>query len=451
MKLPSTLKQLALAGALALVSGSTLALDLVGAYAKARGYDPARLAADEAVVAGREKRVQGAALLLPQMSFSASYSYVRDKTSVSLPPVFSDLIKSEGSGTVHQAAVQLSQPLYNAKASADKKQLAEQSELAEVSYRNADQDLIQRVAEAYFNVLLAQEALRVNQAEKAAVRLQRDRAQARFDVGRGKITELQESQARYDAVLAKEVSATSTLALRQAQFLEVTGAPAEGLAEVRSSFQPVPPQPENLASWQAKGMAENTRVLTKQSELTIASAEIGKYKLSGRPTLELVASYTNKGQNGGLSPAMSPDNSNVGVIGVQLSVPLFNGGSLDSRERESIAKRRQAEHELNAAQRDVRVQVQDAYLAVTTGVARIGALEQSVLSATTALEATSLGRDVGTRTELDVLDAQQRLFSAQLDLAQARSDYLLGRVRLAAAAGQLEEGDLRALNAYLAR
>jgi len=163
-----------------------------------------------------------------------------------------------------------------------------------------------------------------------------------------------------------------------------------------------------------------------------------------------VASYTNKGQNGSLSPTIAPDSSSATVVGVQLNVPLFTGGALDSRHRESIAKKRQAEQELSAARRDMRLQVQDAFLAVKTGVARIGALEQSVLSAQTALEATALGRDVGSRTELDVLDAQQRLFSVQLDLAQARNDYLLGRVRLASASGELQEGDLRALNAYLA-
>ena len=451
MKMPYVFAKTAITAALALTSGAGFALDLVASYERARGFDPAKLAADEAVLAGREKAVQGSALLKPQVTLSASYSHVNDRTSTSLPPVFSDLIKSESSGNVHQVAVQLSQPLYNAKASADNKQLHEQSELAEVSHHDAQQDLMQRVAEAYFNVLLAQEALRVTQAEKEAVQMQRDRAQARFEVGRGKITELQETQARYDTVLAKEVSAKSTLALRQAQYREVTGAPAEGLAGLRAGFTPTPPQPENLATWQTKGMDRNTRVLTKQSELAIASAEIAKYRLSGRPTLDLVASYTNKGQNGGLSPTISPDSSNVTVIGVQLSVPLFNGGSLDSKERESVAKKRQAEQELAAARRDTRLQVQDAYLAVTTGVARLGALEQSVRSAQTALEATTLGRDVGTRTELDVLDAQQRLFAAQLDLAQARNDYLLGRIRLASAAGELHEGDLRALNAYLAQ
>ena len=441
----------AVVAAFAMASVPGFALDLMGSYEKALKVDPGMLAADEAVLAGREKAVQGRALWKPQVALSASLVRVDDRSSTSLPPALSGLVEPKSSANVHQVALQLVQPLYNAKASADKQQLQQQTGLAEISHRNAQQDLIQRVGESYFNVLLAQETLRVAQAEKAAMQMQRDRAQARFEVGRGKTTEVQETQARYDSVLAREVSAQSTLALRQAQYQELTGAPAEGLALLAPGFKPVPPQPDSLPAWQSKGLEQNVGVLAKRGELAIASAEIDKYKLSGRPTLDLVASYTDKGHHGGTSSAIVADQSRATALGVQFNLPLYTGGGLESRHRESIAKKRQAEQELSAAQRDARLQVQDAFLAVKTGVSRVGALEQQVLSARTALEATTLGRDVGSRTELDVLDAQQRLFTAQLDLAQARTDYLLGRIGLAYAAGELQEGDLRALNAYLAR
>jgi outer membrane protein len=418
-------------------------------WRKARAADPDIRAADAAVLAGREKAVQGDSLLLPQVALTASYSHVNDRSDSDVPAALSSFVPSESSGNVHQEAIQLKQPLYNAKSSADRKQLHQQTELAEIGWRNAQQDLMQRVGEAYFNVLLAQETVRVVAAEKAAVAMQRDRAQARFDVGRGKITDLQEAQARYDSVVAREVSAQSTLALRQAQYQELTGVAADGLSELRAGFSPAPPQPDSVIAWQTRGRESNARVLAKQRELEIAAAEIGKYKLAGRPTFDLVASYTNKGQNGSLSPAVAPDRNRSAVIGVQVNIPLYAGGGLDSRERESIQKKRQAEEEVAAAQRDARLRVQDAFLSVKSGVSRIAALEQSALSARTALEATTLGRDVGTRTELDVLDAQQRVFTAQLDLAQARNDYLLGRLRLAYAAGELQESDLRALNAYL--
>lgn len=434
----------------AFVPHAGAALDLTGAYRSALSYDPAQLAADEAVVAGREKAVQGRALLKPQVTMSANVSQVHDRTSTGLPAAFSELIKSESSGTVRQVAIQVVQPLYSAKATADKRQLEEQTELAEIRYVDARQDLMKRVGETYFNVLLAEEALQVARAERAAIALQRDRAQARFEVGRGRITELEEAKARYDAVVVRELSSESTLSLRQAQFREVTGRAADGLAALRVPFVPAP-LPDNLQVWVSRGEEQHPRVLAKRSEVVIAVAEIDKYKLSGRPSVDLVASYTDRGQSGGLSPTIAPDHGRTAVIGVQLTVPLYTGGALDSRLRETMAKRREAERALDATRRDVRLQIQDAYLAVMTGVARVAALEQSVLSGETALEATTLGRDVGTRTDLDVLDAQQRVFASRLDLAQARTDYMVGRLRLAAASGTLGEGDLRSLDAYLAR
>lgn len=450
MQISSALRKTAAAAALLLGCGASHALDLVDSYQKALRHDPSMLAAGEAVLAGREHAVQGDALLLPQLSLQAGYRHIEDRTQTDLPPAFSGLFQPDSSGQMHQVALKLTQPLYDARAMADRSQLHARTDLAELSYRNARQDLMQRVSEAYFQVLLAQENLRVVEAERAAVGMQRERAQARFEVGRGRITEVQETQARYDGVLTREVSAQSALALRQAQYRELTGAPAEGLAGLRAGFAPQPPQPDSLQAWQQKGLERNARVLAKRSELDIAAAEVGKHKLSGRPRLELEGGLQRRGQNGGLSPLIAADSNEQATLGVQLTLPLFAGGALDSRERESLAKKREAEHELGAAQRDMRLQVQDAYLAVRTGVARIAALEQSVLSGQTALEATTLGRDVGSRTELDVLDAQQRLYALQRDLAQARHDYLLGRIRLAYASGELEERHLLALNAELA-
>jgi outer membrane protein len=359
------------------------------------------------------------------------------------------VIKPNASGTLHEVALEAKQPIWAAKSRAEKKQLEQQTDLAELKYRDAQQELIQRVAQIYLNVLLAEETLRVSRAEKAAMTQQRDRAQARFEVGRGKITEVQESQARLDGVATRELQAESTLELRRAQFEELTGEKAQGLAALAPGLVPQAPQPDSAAAWQQQAVAGNTRVLARQGELAIAGFEIDKYRLAARPTLDLVASTSVQGQSGGLSELTAPDGKRRTAIGLQFSVPLYAGGGITSKERESVAKRGQAEQELAAAKRDARLRAQDAYLSVKTGVSRIGSLEQSVRSDTTALEATMLGRDVGTRTELDVLDAQQRLFTSQRDLAQARNDYLIGRIQLAAAAGALHAGDLAALNQLL--
>jgi outer membrane protein len=449
------LKKALAAAAFAVAAAPTLALDLMGAYSKAVAHDPTLAAAEHALRAGREKSVQGRSLLLPQVQLTAGLTQLDDHSSSSsnssLPPQLQDVIKPNSSGRMHEAALELKQPIIAAKSRAEKKQLEQQTTLAELQHRDAQQELMQRVAQAYLNVLLAEDNLRVAQAEKAAVALQRDRAQARFDVGRGKITDLQEAQARLDSVITREVSAQSTLALRQSQFEALTGAKAEGLAALRADFAPQPPQPDSALSWQEQAASGSIRVLAKRSEVAIAGFEIDKYTLKSRPTLDLVASASYKGQSGGLSELTAPDGRRSTAIGLQFNIPLYAGGAITSKERESVAKRGQAEQELAAAQRDARLQAQDAYLSVKTGVSRIGSLEQSVRSAATALEATTLGRDVGTRTELDVLDAQQRLYAAQLDLAQARNDYLIGRIKLAASAGALHEGDLQSLNAYLSR
>jgi len=440
----------ALLAALGLSSAAAHAVDLVTAYEAALRHDPAKLAADQARVAGRELAVQGDALLRPRISLEAGVNRIHDHSSGNIPPALASYLSSSGKGTVRQAGVVLTQPLYDANASAQKQQLHLQSDLAETQFEQARQDLVQRVSEAYFGVLLAEDALRVAQAEKTALGLQRDRAQARSDVGRGKITDLREAQARYDQVVTKEISARSTLDLRRAEFRETTGLPAESLAGLAADFAPSAPVPSGLAAWQERGEDHSTLVRTKRSQLEIATAEIGKYRLAGRPTLNLVASYTGTGQSGNLSPLQSMDRRSTGSVGLQFSVPLYAGGGIDSRERESIAKQGQAEQELATARREVRLRVQDAFLAVTTGVSRVASLAESLQSARTALEATTLGRDVGTRTEPDVLDAQQRVFEAELALAQARFDYLLGRVRLSAAAGELDQSDMRNLNGLLA-
>ncbi|HSW18057.1 MAG TPA: TolC family outer membrane protein [Ramlibacter sp.] len=450
MKLKHLTVRWAVLGVLGLQAIGAHAIDLVGAYEQALRYDPAKLAADEALAAGREKAVQGDALLRPRIGLQAGVSYIDARSSTTVPAALASVAPSDSNGTTRHVGVQLTQPLYDATARADKQQLHQQTALALTQFDQSRQDLALRVAEAYFGVLLAEETLRVVEAEKAAIGMQRDRAQGRFDVGRGKVTDLQEAQARYDQVLTKEISARSALDLRRAQFQEAIGLPAQGLATLATGFTPSLPQPDSLAAWQARGEDVSTLVRVKRSQLEIASAEIGKYKLAGRPTLNLVAGYTASEQSGGLSPLVASDNQRNAVVGLQLNVPLYAGGAISSRERESIARERQAEQELSAARRDVRLQVQDAYLSVTTNVSRIASFQQSLVSARTALEATTLGRDVGTRTELDVLDVQQRAFAAELDLTQARFDYLLGRVRLAAAAGELGEADLRALNVWLA-
>ena len=425
-------------------------LDLLDAFGQALRQDPAQRAAVAARDAGREKAVQGDSLLLPQVQLQAGVQHLNMHSSDQVPAPLTGLLANDGTGTTNQATLQLVQPVINGAARAARRQLHEESTLAETRYDQARQELILRVTDAYVGVLLADETLRVTLTEKSAVGLQRDRAQARFDVGRGQSVDLQDAQARYDDVLTRELAARNDVQLKRAQFQEIVGTAPEGIASLSSTFVALPPEPNDLSAWQAIGESHSSDVMTRRSMLAIAESEVDKQRLSSRPTLDFVASVGHQGQNGGLPRTVSADNSRTMAIGLQLTVPLYAGGRLDSQSRESQARREQAQDELDAARRDTRLAIEDAFLATGHRVAQIHSLEQSLRSARTALEATTAGRDVGTRTEVEVLDAQTRSFAVERQLVEARLRYVLDRVRLSAAAGELVDSDVAAVNSWLA-
>ncbi len=443
-------KNSVLAMALLIAAGAQgQTLRLTQAFEQALRSDPSTLAAEQALLAGREKAVQGEALLKPQVSLGASLTGISSHAYSNLPDPVSSLVSPDSSGHVGEAAVKILQPLYNATSSASKQQLVSQTAGAEIRWTAAVQDLTRKVAESYLAVVSAQDSLRVTEAEEATLAEQRERAQARFEVGSGRITDVQEAQARHDGTVAKRIGAQSALALRQAQFQSLTGASAQGLADLARVSRLPAPKPELLEDWQRKGLERNAYVQSKRIELDVARQEVGKYRLASRPTLDLVGAYTMKGKGGDLSPLVAADRERTATMGLQLSIPLYTGGALNSREREASAKISQAEQELAAAQSDVQLQIHDAYLALHTGLARVQALQRAQESSQSALDATVLGRDVGSRSQPDVLDAQQRFFAAQLDASQARIDVLLAQVRLAWAAGELSESDLQVIDTAL--
>ena len=424
-------------------------LTLSAAYQKALVSDPALQASEQALQAGREKAIQGRSLFLPQVSFTASVTAINSHAESTLPPAFAALAKPDTSGNVSQTAVQVVQPLINAGVSASKAQLSRQTEGAEIAWTAARQDLMKRVSEAYLGVIVATETQRVVDAEEASLGQQLERAQARFDIGLGKLTDVQEAQARHDGALARQVSARSASAQRVAQFEALTGGQANSLSALAPTASLQGPDPDLLIEWQNRALTHNARILSKRIEAAVALADTRRYGLLSRPTLDLVGSYTVQDKDGDLSLLVSADHQRTSTVALQLKVPVFTGGNLSSREREALAKVKQAELELAAMQRDVRLQVHEAFEAVKTAVARLVALQASARSARTAVEATTQGRDIGIRTQLDVLDAQQRLFGSQQDLVQARADLLLGRVRLAWAAGELDEDVLRRIDGEL--
>ena len=427
------------------------------AYEQALRHDPAKLAADEALVAGREKAVQGDALLRPRVSLQAGVNRIDDHSSGNSPSragAYLFVPSGQHRHGTRQAGVQLTQPLYDANARAPtSSSFTSRPTSPRRSSTQSRQDLVQRVAEAYFGVLLARGDLRVAQAEKAALGLQRDRAQARFDVGRGKITDLQEAQARYDQVVTKEISARSTLDLRRARV------PRDRPACPPKAWPGSPPTSPRArrsptASRPGRRAARTTARSCGRSAPSWRSprAEIGKYRLAGRPTLNLVASYTARGKAAICRRCSASDRRSTGSVGLQFNVPLYAGGAhrLARARVDREARPGRAGTGRGAARRRA-CSVQDAFLAVTTGVSRVASLTSSRCNRPARHSRPPRSGATWARARSPTCSTRSSACSKPSStLAQARFDYLLGRVRLSAAAGELAESDVRNLNGLLA-
>lgn len=318
---------------------------------------------------------------------------------------------------------------------------------AQAEYGVAEQELMVRVAERYFAVLAAQDALRVARAEKESIGRQLEQAQQRFDVGLSAITDMQEAQARYDSTIAAEIRAEDNLASSREQLREIIGEQSENLAPVRDTeFNLVAPEPQDLQSWVTLALQQNPALAAARAGSEAAREQIKIERAGHYPTLDAIASYGYQDSNfGGIATVERED----GVIGLQLNVPLYQGGYVNSKTREARYRFDAARERLDVSQRSIERQTRDAYRGVVTGISEVRAAQQARLSNTTALEAAQTGFEVGTRTIVDQLNAQSILSQAVLNLSQARYNYLLNTLRLKQAAGTLAPDDLQALGSWL--
>lgn len=435
------------------VAGVARAMDLSESVSKAEHYDPSLQASNYAKKAGQEKRNQATALYLPQISLGGEYQRVWARTNVNVPPNFpyQVLAPLSSAGNVYGYGVTLKQPLYSADVSVKATQLRDQAKLSGVNNQRAQQELIVRVSEAYFNVIVAEDTLRYTLAEKAAVSQQLASAQARFKAGRTNITDVQDAQARYDAILAEELSAENNLSQWRVRYERSVGAAPENLVRLSDSFQPTQPDPDNVNEWIRRGDAGNLDLESKLIQQNIADKAIDLYTLSSRPQLDLFASYSDMHQNGTLSFIFAPDRRRSAAIGIQLSIPLFTGGALESQLREARATSEQASYEVKAERSNVAVQVREAFQDVETGVLRIKALEQASVAAKTALDANELALKVGSKDTQDVLNAEQTYYQTLKELDQARYQYLMSQIMLELATGRLNDAFIAQLNAQLHR
>jgi len=451
----NTTKSALIAFAILGINFPVVAADLVDTYRAAQGQDSVIAAARGAQRAGQEKLTQGRSTLLPSVNITANSTYNNNEVQYNqagLPPT---ILQGTSRFINNGAAITLVQPLYRQ----NNWQVYSESELqvaqTDAQFKNAEQDLILRVAQAYFDVLAAQDAVSLTAAQNTAINEQLAQAKRNFEVGSATITDTLEAQARNDLVNAQAVSAQSNLEIKERGLQQLTNALPKNLQPIGPAFKLETPQPADVEKWVEQAQQGNPQLAVAQAGAELAEKEVVRNRGGHYPTLDLVGSYgknkiTPVGdgtfQNG--NNALDTDQT-TSYVGVQLNIPLFQGGATNSRWREAEANRDRANAELESARRSVDLQTRQAYTGVVNGISQIMALEQALKSSEKLLEASKLGQEVGVRTNLDVLNAQQQLFSTRRDLYLAKYNYLISRLKLKAAVGSLAEDELVVVNQAL--
>ena len=319
---------------------------------------------------------------------------------------------------------------------------------AEAQYRAAEQDLILRVAETYFNVLAAEDNLEFAEAERKAVGQQLEQAKQRFDVGLIAITDVKESQAQYDQAVASEIQAQNTLSAAREALWTLTNHTLAKLERVSDKLPLVTPDPQDKQQWVDKALNENLSLLAAKNTLDAADHNVDAQRAGHYPTLSLTASV-GSGDNEVLVPSAFQTEGDSETIGVELSIPIYSGGGVSARTREAVYRRDSARETHEGTRRQVIQQTRNAYQNVVADISRVKALQQALISSQAAYEATEAGFEVGTRNSVEVLLSLRNTFAARRDYAQTRYDYLLDTLRLKQSTGSLSIEDLRAINRWL--
>jgi outer membrane protein len=431
---------LARAIAAAFVLGSASAgvgaqvIDLAQAYRDALANDTVVASARAQLEATREKVPQARAALSPAVSANAGLN--RQMVDTNLAP--------RRDFTTQSYSLNLTYPLYRMQNVEALEQSRLQVTIAEAQLAQARQDLAVRVSQAYFDVLAAQDTVANIRAQKRAITEQLASAQRNFEVGTATITDQQEAQARFDLAAAQELVALNDLSVRRAALGQLVGKPFTGLKVLRRDVALSGPAPAAEAPWTDNARQSSLLVQQARISLEVARREIDRQRYASRPTVDAVSSV---GYASNATAALLGIRSQSAALGVQLSIPLYTGGGIESRVREAALLRDKAETDLENVRRQVEQGARQAFLGVRSGLAQVNALQAAEKSSQLALESNLLGYQVGVRINIDVLNAQQQVFNTQRDLARARYDVLLNGLRLKLTNAALGEADLEALSA----
>jgi outer membrane protein len=433
-------RRIVLAAALGAALGSAHAADLLTIFRDSQVSDPVYQSARSQYMASIERLPQARSAYLPLIAGSAS--------------VFRNYSERDGAPdrnfTTKTYAVTLAQPIFRLQNWIAIGQAKQQVLQAEAALAGSQQDLILRVSQAYFDVLLAQDNVALSETQSSAISEQLAQAKRNFEVGTATIVDTLDAQARYDQTTAKAIADKNDLEVKKSALQVLIGKLPEGLTPLREPLTLGVPTPNDIEAWVKASFDSSYTIVSARANYEFFREEVARQRAGHLPTLDLSGSIARVTDPTSALPPVSI-NSNNASIGLTLSIPIYSGGLVQSRVREALANRDRAEQDLDSAQRGVAQAVRVNFLNVTSGIAQVRALEQALASTQSQLDSTILGRDVGVRTSVDVLNAQQAVFQTRRDLQQARYNFLMSNLRLKAAAGILTETDLEEVNRTLAR
>lgn len=425
---------------------NALAGDLVEVHRKARERDPVLRAAAYALQMATERVPQARAALLPSLFLTSASGGQEGRASFGGEPYEQRKVDNWNWN------LQLTQPLWRASAWAALDVAEQQDRLAQAQFRLAEQELTLRVCQSYLDILVAQEARRVAQMQVDAIGQQLALARRNFEVGTATVTDVHEAQSRLDLSRSQAVAALNELENRRTELERIIGEPVDGLAGLREDSRMPVPQPRDAQAWTESAREQSLQVQIAEAALSVAARELDKSRAAHAPTLDLTAAYGSNYASGSISsPAHIAVRSRSGQIGINFSLPLYAGGGVQARVREAVAAQGRAEEELEAARRQAAALARQAYAGVVNGHAQIEALESAIRSSKSSLEANRIGYRIGTRINIDVLNAQQQLYAAERERNKARADTLMQALRLKAANATLDQAALRAINQLLER
>ncbi|WP_322991716.1 TolC family outer membrane protein [Limnohabitans sp.] len=425
----------------AFITGAAQAQSLAQLYEAAKGYDANFKAAQSQYQANLAKAEQAKALLRPTAGMGATLS----------ESDYANQLNSAGDARfgTRSATLSASQPLFRPANTAGYRQGMKQLDLAQAQLKTAEQDLIVRVSQAYFDVLTAQESLAFVKAQKIAVSEQLAAAKRNFEVGTSTITDTREAQARFDLVTAQEIAAENDLRVKKLALDQSVGTQNAQPLALKSGANLALAANGDVQTWVQQATEQNPGIAQARVALEVAQLETEKAKAGHMPTLDLTASFgATRYRNGNLTSRVD---NNVGTIGLNFNLPLYAGHATQNRIQETTALEEKARNDLDAAQRTVAQATRTAFFGVQSGLGQVKALEAAEASSQSALDANKLGYQVGVRINIDVLNSQSQLFQTKRDLAKARYDVLLGQLKLSQAAGVLKLEELQKVNDLLVK